>query len=102
MRRAALLAVPCLLASAGHGQAQVRAKLSMFLSVEAADGYRAVFALLELDPAFTDAVVLVADRRDGLPLAAGEGPVRLVVAHEKPQARWARQVRALRVLQANP
>ena len=31
------------------------------------DGYRAVFALPELDPAFTDAIVLLADRRDGPP-----------------------------------
>jgi DMSO/TMAO reductase YedYZ molybdopterin-dependent catalytic subunit len=77
-------------------------QLSKFLLVEAADGYRAVFALPELDSAFTDAVVLLADRRDGLPLAAGEGPVRLVVTHEKRQAPWVRQVKALRVLQSNP
>ena len=77
-------------------------QLSKFLLVEAADGYRAVFALPELDPAFTDAIVLLADRRGGQPLAGGEGPLRLVVAHEKRQARWVRQVRALTVLQANP
>jgi DMSO/TMAO reductase YedYZ molybdopterin-dependent catalytic subunit len=77
-------------------------QLSKFLLVAAADGYRAVFALPELDPGFTDAVVLLADRRDGQPLAAGEGPLRLVVAHEKRQARWVRQVKALSVLQANP
>ena len=77
-------------------------QLSRFLLVEAADGYRTVFALPELDPAFTDAIVLLADRRDGQPLAAGEGPLRLVAAHEKRQARWVRQVKVLRVLQANP
>jgi DMSO/TMAO reductase YedYZ molybdopterin-dependent catalytic subunit len=78
------------------------AQLSKFLLVEAADGYRAVFALPELDPAFTDTVVLLADRRDGQPLAVDEGPLRLVVAHEKRQARWVRQVQVLKVLQANP
>lgn len=77
-------------------------QLSKFLLVEAADGYRAVFALPELDPAFTDAVVLLADRRDGQPLAAEAGPLRLVVPHEKRQGRWVRQVKALSVLQATP
>ncbi len=66
--------------------------LSTFLLVSAADGYRAVFALPELDAAFTDTTVLLADRR--------EGPYRLVVAHEKRQGRWVRQVRSLTVVQA--
>jgi hypothetical protein len=56
----------------------------------------------ELDAAFKDAIVLLADRRDGQPLGSGEGPLRLLVAHEKRQARWVRQVKVLRVLQANP
>ena len=51
----------------------------MYLLVEAADDYRVVFALPELDPAFTERVILLADRRDGQPLAAAEGPLRLVV-----------------------
>jgi DMSO/TMAO reductase YedYZ molybdopterin-dependent catalytic subunit len=77
-------------------------QLSKFLLVEAADGYRVVFALPELDPAFTDESILIADRRDGQPLSAAEGPLRLVVLHEKRQARWVRQVTTLRVLLANP
>jgi hypothetical protein len=77
-------------------------QLSKFLLVQAADGYRALFALPELDPAFTDAVVPLADRRDGQPLAPSEGPLRLVVANEKRQARWVRQVKVLSVLQASP
>jgi DMSO/TMAO reductase YedYZ molybdopterin-dependent catalytic subunit len=77
-------------------------QLSKLLLVSAADGYHAVFALPELDPGFTDTIVLLADRRDGKPLGAGEGPLRLVVAHEKRQARWVRQVVALSVLQAGP
>jgi DMSO/TMAO reductase YedYZ molybdopterin-dependent catalytic subunit len=89
-------------AGAPLGEKLRGAQLSKFLLVEAADGYRAVFALPELDPVFTDAIVLLADRRDGQPLAAGEGPLRVVVAHEKRHARWVRQVKALKVLQANP
>ncbi len=58
----------------------------------ARDGYRAVYALAELDAAFTEAVVLLADRRDGQPLSSEEGPFRLVLPHEKRAARWVRQV----------
>jgi DMSO/TMAO reductase YedYZ molybdopterin-dependent catalytic subunit len=71
--------------------------LATYLVVEAADGYRAVFALPELDPAFSDRVILLADRRDGKPLAAKEGPLRVVVPGEKRHARWVRQVTALKV-----
>src|SRR5262245_45320398 len=39
--------------------------VSLFVVVEASDGYRAVFALPELDPAFTDRVALLADHRHG-------------------------------------
>jgi DMSO/TMAO reductase YedYZ molybdopterin-dependent catalytic subunit len=71
--------------------------LATYLVVEASDGYRAVFALPELDPAFTDRVILLADHRDGKPLGAKEGPLRIVVPGEKRQARWVRQVIALKV-----
>src|SRR5215471_7838212 len=66
--------------------------MAPYLLVEAADGYRVVFALPELDPAFTERVVLLADHRDGQLLATTEGPLRLVVPDEKRYARWARQV----------
>jgi DMSO/TMAO reductase YedYZ molybdopterin-dependent catalytic subunit len=71
--------------------------LATYLVVEAADGYRAVFALPELDPAFTDRVILLADRRDGKALGGKEGPLRVIVPGEKRYARWVRQVIALKV-----
>lgn len=71
--------------------------LASYLVVEAADGYRAVFALPELDPASTDRVVLLAYRRDGKPLLGNEGPLRVVVPGEKRQSRWVRQVLTLRI-----
>jgi DMSO/TMAO reductase YedYZ molybdopterin-dependent catalytic subunit len=71
--------------------------LAQYLLVQAADGYRAVFALPEIDPACTDRTILLADRRDGKPLAANEGPLRIVVPGEKRHARWVRQVVALRI-----
>ena len=64
---------------------------------EAADGYQAVFALPELDPAFNDRVIILADRFDGSPLTARDGSWQIVVVGEKRQARWVRQVVALTI-----
>jgi DMSO/TMAO reductase YedYZ molybdopterin-dependent catalytic subunit len=75
-------------------------RLASFLLVEAADGYRVVFALPELDPAFTDRTVLLADKADGHPLDSKEGPLRIVVPGEKRMARWVRQVTALKIVEA--
>ena len=74
--------------------------LANYLVVEAADGYRAIFALAELDPAMTDNVVLLVDRQDGQPLDAHDGPLRIVAPQDKRHARWVRQVTALRLLTA--
>ncbi len=76
--------------------------LGDYLVVEASDGYRAVFALPELDPGFADRVVLLADRRDGRPMAGTEGPFRVVVPGEKKHARWVRQVTGLTVRRTPP
>jgi hypothetical protein len=69
----------------------------MYLVVEAADGYRVVFALPELDPACSNQMILLADRRDGKPLDSMDGPLRIVVPAEKRHSRWVRQVIALKV-----
>ena len=74
--------------------------LAMFLVVQAADRYRAVFALPELDPVFTDTSIILAYSRDGQPLSEKDGPVRIVVANEKRQGRWVRQVVALTIRRA--
>ena len=74
--------------------------LAQYLMVEASDGYRVLFALTEFDPDFTDDVVIVADKVNGQPLAADDGPWRLIVPREKRGARWVRQVTALRVKKA--
>lgn len=80
---------------------QLRGKeLALFLVVGAADGYRAVFALPELDHAYTDRIIILADRRDGKPLAEKEGPLRIVVVDEKREARWVRQVVSLTIRRA--
>jgi DMSO/TMAO reductase YedYZ molybdopterin-dependent catalytic subunit len=71
-----------------------------YLLVDAADGYQAVFALPELDSAFTDRVILLADRCDDKPLPASNGPLQIIVPYEKRHARWVRQVTALTIHRA--
>ncbi len=72
-------------------------RLASYLLVEAADGYRVVIALPELDPAFNDKQFLLAFAKDGKPLDNREGPYRLVIPDEKRMARWVRQVSTLKI-----
>jgi hypothetical protein len=74
--------------------------LSNYMLVEAADGYRVVFSLAELDPERTDNVALLADRLDGKALSERYGPFRLIVPHEKSHSRWVRQVTRITVQKA--
>ena len=67
---------------------------------EAADGYRMVFSLAELDAGIADSGVIVADTMDGTPLGDKLGPFRLVAPHEKRPARWVRMLRSITVVRA--
>lgn len=86
------------LAGAPLGEELRGKNLALYLVVDAADGYRAVFALSELDRAFTEQrVILLADRRDGKALSGDEGRLRIVVPDEKRHGRWVRQVVSLTI-----
>ena len=93
-------AIGSLLAQAGvalgkdaHGPDFVRVVI-----VVGSDGYRAVFSLPELDSSFTDGVVILADRRNGSPLEAKDGPYRLIVGADRRPTRWVRNVTGIEVL----
>ena len=88
------VAVSTLLKEAGTtAGAELKGKrLADFLLIEAADKYQVVFSLPEVDPAWTDRVVLLATTRNGEPLAATHGPFQLVVSGEKLHSRWVKQV----------
>ena len=73
-------------------------RLASGLMVEAADGYRVLIALPELDPDFTDKQILLVFRRNGKPLDEKEGPYRIVIPDEKKMARWVRQVTLLKIV----
>jgi hypothetical protein len=58
------------------------------------------FSLAEADPDFGDRHILVADARDGQPLDAATGPLRLIVPQDTRQGRWVRMLTSIRVLRA--
>jgi DMSO/TMAO reductase YedYZ molybdopterin-dependent catalytic subunit len=76
------------------------AGLVSYALVDAADDYHVLFSLAELDTSFQDSEVLLADTMDAAPLAAGEGPFKLVAPHEKRPGRWVKMVGAITVGQA--
>ncbi len=86
------------LAGAPAGKAIHGPVLAEAVLATAADGYQAVFALPEIDADFSPQTILLADRRDGQPLPAHDGPYQLIVPLEKKPARWVRQLTGLRVV----
>ena len=72
--------------------------MAICVLADAKDGYRVVFALPELDPGFSDNEILLVDRANGEPLSATQGPLRVVVPHEKRPARWIRNVQRIQVV----
>lgn len=82
------------------GEALRGKSMAMYVRVSAADGYRAVFALAELDRSMRDDVPIVTASCDGRPLAAKDGPFRIVAPGERRPARWVRQVTAIDLLRA--
>lgn len=61
--------------------------LTKYMLVRGSDGYEVIFSLAELDPVFTNRVIILADKKDGKPLEDGVGPFRLVVPEENRPAR---------------
>ena len=86
------------LADAKLGKDEVKGKtLAKILLVEAADGYKATFAIAELASDFTDRIILLADMSDGKPLDEKTGHWQIVVPDEKKHGRWVRQVISLKL-----
>ncbi len=68
------------------------------LVARAADGYRAVFGLAEVDPHFGHAPLMVNwTHTDGSPLPDRIGPLQLVATGESRPGRWVRQLQSLEV-----
>lgn len=66
--------------------------------VRASDGYIVVYGLAELDPGTRANRVILADKADGKPLGAEDGPFRVVAEGDLRPARGARLVREIEVV----
>jgi hypothetical protein len=66
--------------------------------VTAADGYQVALGLAEADPNTRPNRIIVADRADGAPLAAKDGPFKLVIEGDLRPARAARNVTEIAVI----
>jgi DMSO/TMAO reductase YedYZ molybdopterin-dependent catalytic subunit len=66
--------------------------VAQYVVARAADEYRAVYAVAELDSAITPGGVWLADSKQGSPLSPEEGPCRLLVPTDRRHARSVRQV----------
>jgi len=75
--------------------------LVKYLVAKAQDGYEVIFSLAELDPDFTDRLVILADQLNGKPIPDGKGPFRIIVQGEKKPARCVFEVTNLIVKFAN-
>lgn len=74
------------------------AVVTRVLVARAADGYRAVFGLAEVDPHFGHApMIVVWKRADGSALPPRSGPFELVHTGDGRAARWVRQLQSLEV-----
>jgi DMSO/TMAO reductase YedYZ molybdopterin-dependent catalytic subunit len=73
--------------------------LAGYVLAEAQDGYQVVFSLGELDPAFIDNEILLADAANGKPLFGAQGRFRVVVPKDKSGARSVRMLTKLEVVQ---
>ena len=72
--------------------------LASYVLAKAHDGYQVVFSLGEMDEAFGNESILVADKRDGKPLFGYQGPLRLVCPNDKAGERSVRMLETLEVV----
>ena len=72
--------------------------LASYVLAKALDGYQVVFSLGEMDDAFGNESIIVADKRDAKPLFGYQGPFRLVCPNDKAGARSVRMLETLEVV----
>ena len=81
------------------GEALRGKALTTYVVAEAQDGYQIIFSIGELDPAMTNAEILVADTGNGNPLFGDDGAFRLVIPHDKRGTRSVRMLTKLEIVQ---
>jgi len=94
------VALSDVLAKAGIalGDSAKKKTITTYIIVSAADNYKAIYTLPEIDPLFANRVIMLADRVDKKPLPEGYAPYQIIVPGEKKHARWMRQVTSIQVV----
>jgi hypothetical protein len=72
--------------------------LAGYVLAHARDGYEVVYSMGELDPEIGSTRLYIADKREGKPLFAYQGPVRLIATTDKKEARSARMLERLEIV----
>jgi hypothetical protein len=72
--------------------------LTTYVIAKAKDRYEVIFTLGEVAPEFGNQSILVADKRDGKPMAGNQGPFRLVCPNDKEGARSVRMLETIEVV----
>lgn len=85
-------------AGAPLGRDLTGAAVATYVVASGKDGYRALFSLAELDPAFTGSEIIVADTLDGQPLFDYQGPLRIVAPRDKRGARSVRMLQRIEIV----
>ena len=93
-----------LLVKAGwqFGRGMTGKPMASYLIATGKDGYQVVFALPEIDPQFSGAKVIIADKADGAALPTREQPFRIVAPEDKMHARSIYSLVKLEVVRLRP
>lgn len=89
------------LARVPYGEDLKGKDMATYVVVKGSDKFRAIFALPELDPTYTDKIVILADKKDNQPLPSDEGPLRIITPDDKRQSRWVKRAVALTVVKSS-
>ena len=80
------------------GDSAKRKTILTYVVITAADNYKAIYTLPEIDPLFANRSIILANRADKKPLSAEDGSFQIIVPGEKKHARWIRQVTGIQVV----
>ncbi|WP_295769536.1 molybdopterin-dependent oxidoreductase [uncultured Mucilaginibacter sp.] len=82
------------------GDSSKRKTILSYIVVTAADNYKAIYALSEIDPLFANRTIILAYKVDKKALPENDAPFQIIVAGEKIHSRWVRQVSAIELVTA--
>jgi hypothetical protein len=80
------------------GDSAKRQTINSYIVVTAADNYKAIYTVAELDTLFANRLIILANRMDKKPLPVQDGPFQMIVPGEKKHARWVRQVNSIQLV----